>query len=339
MKTNDFYYELPEELIAQRALDKRTDSRLMVIDREHNTIDDRCFKDILEYINPGDVIVLNESRVMSCRLFGHRPGKEESIEVLLIKETPLGWEAMVKPGKKLKVGSEIIFSKELKGTVADITDIGTRIIDLEYEGILQEILDKIGEMPTPPYIKEKLEDQDRYQTVYASDWGSAAAPTAGLHFDEDTLENLKNKGVKIARVTLHVGLGTFRPVFAEDISEHVMHSEYYYLDSENAQIINSAIENGGKLIAVGTTVVRALESIYQKYGKVKEASGDTDIFIFPGYKFNVIDELITNFHLPESTLLMLVSAFYDREKILEAYNKAIELKYRFFSFGDCMMIR
>lgn len=338
MKVSKFNYELPEELIAQDPIERRDQSRLLVVDRNKNTVKDEYFYNIIDYLKPGDTLVLNESRVMPSRIFGHRPNKDEKIEVLLLKNKNTRWQAMVRPGRKMKVDSDIIFSDELKGKVVQVNEDGTREIDLEYQGNLYEIMDKIGAMPLPPYIHHSLEDKERYQTVFSKNIGSAAAPTAGLHFTEELLMQIKEKGIKIAKGTLHVGLGTFRPVFVDDIKNHKMHSEYYELDEDNAKIIQDTIDTNGRIIAVGTTSVRILESIFQKYGEIVSCSGETDIFIYPGFNFKVIDGLITNFHLPESTLLMLVSAFYDREKILEVYQHAIEEKYRFFSFGDGMFI-
>lgn len=339
MKKSDFNYNLPEELIAQHPIINRDQSRLMVLNRQDNTIQHKHFKDLVDFLNPGDCLVINETKVMPARLYGHRPGKEEMIEVLLLNNTEKKWETLVKPGRKMKIGTEIIFSERLCGKVIDITDDGNRIIELEFDGILEEILDELGEMPLPPYIREKLQDKDRYQTVYAHNYGSAAAPTAGLHFTEDLLKELENKGIKIAKLTLHVGLGTFRPVKEDEIEDHKMHKEHYTLDEKNANIINDTKSKGNKVYAVGTTSVRTLESICKKFNHIQADQDDTDIFIYPGYKFMAVDGLITNFHLPESTLLMLVSAFYDRDRIIEAYEEAIKEKYRFFSFGDAMLIR
>lgn len=338
LKKSDFYFDLPLELIAQTPIKKRDESRLLIIDKEKEKIEHKNFKDVLDYLKPGDTLVINETKVMPGRIYGNRPGKDESIEVLLLKRDNNIWETLVKPGKKMKIGTEIEFSNKLKGTVVDIKEDGLRLIEFTYSGIFEEILDEIGQMPLPPYIHEKLKDKSRYQTVYAKDYGSSAAPTAGLHFTDDIISRLQKKGVNIAKLTLHVGLGTFRPVKEENILDHKMHEEYYYLNEENAEIINSTIDRCSRVIAVGTTSVRTLESIHKKYGKIISDSGSTDIFIYPGYKFNVIDGLITNFHLPESTLLMLISAFWDREKILAVYQEAIEEKYRFFSFGDAMFI-
>lgn len=339
MKTEDFYYDLPEELIAQHPLKNRSDSRLMLLNKDNGEIEHKHFYDIINYLNPGDVLVLNNTKVMPARLFGHRENKDEKIEVLLLKQKEDDiWECLTKPGKKTKIGSKIIFSDKLKAEVVDISEDGSRYIKFFYNGIFNEILDELGEMPLPPYIKEKLEDKSRYQTIYSKVEGSAAAPTAGLHFTEKLLEEIKNKGIDIVYLTLHIGLGTFRPVKADRIEDHQMHSEYYILSEDAAKRINKARENGNRVIAVGTTSVRTLESIAFDDGRLSEKSGWTDIFIYPGYKFKAVDALITNFHLPESTLVMLVSAFASKEKILNAYNEAIKEKYRFFSFGDAMFI-
>lgn len=340
MKLSDFNYHLPEELIAQDPLLKRSDSRLMVLNRETGSIEHRAFHNIIEYLNPGDCLVVNETKVLPARLIGVKEGTGASIEVLLLKRVDdRVWETLVKPGKKARPGARISFGEgKLVGEVVDVVEEGNRLVRFEYEGIFEEVLDELGQMPLPPYITHALEDKDRYQTVYAKHTGSAAAPTAGLHFTEELLEQIEEKGVKIARVTLHVGLGTFRPVKVENILEHHMHSEFYMIDEEAAEIINTVKKNGGKIISVGTTSTRTLESVADENGLVKPCSGWTEIFIYPGYKFKIVDKLITNFHLPESTLLMLVSALYDREKILEAYEEAVEEKYRFFSFGDAMFI-
>ncbi len=338
LKKSDFYFELPPELIAQTPIEKRDESRLLVINKEKEKIEHKKFRNIIDYFSLGDTLVINETKVMPGRIYGKRPGKEESIEVLLLKREGDIWDTLVKPGKKMKIGTEIEFSDNLKGTVVDIKEDGLRRIEFVYSGIFEEILDKIGQMPLPPYIHEKLEDKSRYQTVYAKDYGSSAAPTAGLHFTKDVINDLEKKGINIAKLTLHVGLGTFRPVKEDNILDHKMHEEYYYLSEDNAEIINETINRGKKIIAVGTTSVRTLESIYKKHDKIISDSGSTDIFIYPGYKFKVIDGLVTNFHLPESTLLMLISAFWDREKILSVYQEAINERYRFFSFGDAMFI-
>ncbi|ONI44226.1 tRNA preQ1(34) S-adenosylmethionine ribosyltransferase-isomerase QueA [Epulopiscium sp. SCG-B10WGA-EpuloA2] len=340
MQTSDFYFKLPEDLIAQTPLKDRTSSKLMVLNRANNTIFHKHFCDIIDYLNEGDCLVLNDTKVIPARLFGTRQtgGK---IEILLLKRLEDNcFEVLVKPGKNAKIGDILTFGNGiLTGEVIDIIDDGKRILKFSYNGIWEQILDELGHMPLPPYITEKLEDKNRYQTVYAKNDGSAAAPTAGLHFSQDLLEKIEQKGVKIAYVTLHVGLGTFRPVKVENIAEHKMHSEFYQLDEQNANIINTAKENGKNIISVGTTSTRVLESIADKFGKVKSASGETDIFIAPGYKFKIVDKLITNFHLPESTLIMLVSALYNRDNILEAYKTAVEQEYRFFSFGDAMFIQ
>lgn len=340
MNTNDFDYELDPSFIAQHPEDKRSESKLMVLDRENNTIEHKHFYNIIDYLNPGDVLVVNNSRVIPARLYGSREGKEESIEVLLLKNIKDNkWECLVRPGRKMKISTKIIFSDKLTGLVVDITEEGHRIIEFEYEGIFNEILEEIGNMPLPPYITERLEDKSKYQTVYAKLDGSVAAPTAGLHFTEELLNKIREKGIDIAYVTLHVGLGTFKPVSDDKIENHKMHSEYYILDTQNYEIIKNAKDNGGKVIAVGTTSIRTLESIASKFGELKPDADWTDIFIYPGYEFKVVDNLITNFHLPKSTLIMLVSSLYDRERILEAYEEAKKNNYRFFSFGDAMLIK
>lgn len=338
MKTSDFYYHLPETLIAQHPSQKRDESRLLHL-KSDGSYDDLQFKDILTLIHPGDVLVLNNTKVLPARIFGHRPEKEERIEVLLVKEVESDlWQCMVRPGRKMKRDTLIEFPYGLSGKVESITEDGLRLIRFDYEGVFLEILEKLGEMPLPPYIHEKLEDQKRYQTVYAKYDGSAAAPTAGLHFTEELLEKVRKKGVDIAEITLHVGLGTFKPVQSETIEEHPMHSEYYKIDEEAALKINRAKARGARVIAVGTTSVRTLESVANRFGEVREDARETDIFIYPGYEFKAVDAMITNFHLPESTLIMLVSAFVGRETILKAYEHAVEEKYRFFSFGDAMFI-
>lgn len=340
MKLSDFNYELPEELIAQDPLLKRSDSRLMVLNREDDTVAHKHFRDITEYIKPGDCLVINDTKVLPARLIGAKEDTGASIEVLLLKRhDDKTWETLVKPGKKARPGARISFGDgKLIGEVVDVVEEGNRLVRFEYEGIFEEVLDELGQMPLPPYITHHLEDKNRYQTVYAKHTGSAAAPTAGLHFTDELLESLQAMGVKIARVTLHVGLGTFRPVKVENILEHHMHSEFYMIDEEAANTINETRKNGGKIISVGTTSTRTLETAARDDGTIKACSGWTEIFIYPGYKFKCVDRLITNFHLPESTLLMLVSALYDREKVLEAYRVAVEEKYRFFSFGDAMII-
>ncbi len=341
MKTDDFDYQLEEERIAQVPIKERDHSKLLVLGRESGKIKHDHFYNILEYINPGDVLVLNNTKVLPARLFGSRLGKDEKIEVLLLKRERDIWECLVRPGKKMKIGTEVEFGEGiLKGKVLDILEDGTRKIEFYYSGIFEEILDQLGQMPLPPYIKEKLEDKDRYQTVYAKETGSAAAPTAGLHFTKELLEKIKEKGASIAYITLHVGLGTFRPVSVEDVTEHKMHSEYYSLEEENLRIIEEAKKKGGQIIAVGTTTIRTLETIGEKFnGRLKADSGWTDIFIYPGFEFKIADSLITNFHLPKSTLMMLVSAFSSKENIMNAYEEAKEKEYMFFSFGDGMFIR
>ncbi|GAA0731027.1 tRNA preQ1(34) S-adenosylmethionine ribosyltransferase-isomerase QueA [Clostridium malenominatum] len=341
MKVKDFDYYLPEELIAQVPIEKRDEARLMIIDKERKEVDHKIFKDIIDYLEPGDCLVLNDTRVLPARLIGEKEGSGGKMEFLLLKRIDKdNWETLVKPGKKAKIGSRFSFGNgELKAQVVALGEEGSRIVEFEYEGIFEEVLDRLGQMPLPPYIKEKLEDKEQYQTVYSKETGSAAAPTAGLHFTEELLEKIKDKGVNLAFLTLHVGLGTFRPVKAEDINDHIMHSEYYSLSKETAEIINKAKENGKRVIAVGTTSCRTLETIGDENERVREASGWTDIFIFPGYKFKIVDALITNFHLPQSTLLMLVSALCTREKMLNAYEIAVKEKYRFFSFGDAMFIK
>mgnify|MGYP001058629786 CR=1 FL=1 len=342
MKTSDFNYELPERLIAQHPMEKRDESRLMVLNRKTKQIENKTFKDVIEYLNPGDCLVINNTKVIPARLYGKIIGKqsEKPVEILILKQIENdNWEAMVRPGKKIRPGVKIEFGEGiLKADILEILENGNRIVHFEYDGIFNEILDKIGLMPLPPYITEKLEEKDRYQTVYAEHEGSAAAPTAGLHFTKELLQKIEDKGINIANVTLHVGIGTFRPVKVENIEEHKMHVEHFYIKQEDADKINFAKQNGNKVIAVGTTSCRVLESVADDEGKLKETEGDTGIFIYPGYKFKCVDKLITNFHLPESTLLMLVSALADRDFVLEAYNKAVKEEYRFFSFGDAMLI-
>ena len=341
MKVSDFDYELPEELIAQTPLKDRTASRLLVVDRENKKLEDKHFKDIIDYLKPGDCLVRNNTKVIPARLYGKKEDTGVDIEFLLLKriEGDL-WEVMVRPGRRLKPGTKVVFGEGiLKAEILDVLDGGNRKVKFEYEGIFNEILDQIGLMPLPPYIKEKLEDKDRYQTVYAKYEGSAAAPTAGLHFTDELLEKIKEKGVEIANVTLHVGIGTFRPVKVENVEEHDMHTEHFYIKEEDAEKINNTKKNGGRIIAVGTTSCRVLESVSDENGMVKAVEGDTNIFIYPGYKFKCIDNLITNFHLPQSTLIMLVSALAGREFIMEAYKHAVKEKYRFFSFGDAMFIK
>ena len=378
MNVHDFYYDLPEELIAQDPLEKRDESRLMVIHRDTGEIEHKKFKDIIEYLNPGDCLVINDTKVIPARLLGSKEDTGAAVEVLLLKpanETSvpgtnvskftdeenetlvLGtnvshtriWECLVRPGKKLKPGARVVFGEPdengsyiLSCEVLDVVEDGNRIIRFEFEGIWEEVLDRLGEMPLPPYITHKLQDKDRYQTVYAKNSGSAAAPTAGLHFTEELLAKVQEKGIRIARLTLHVGLGTFRPVKVENLEEHHMHTEYYEISKEATDIINETRRNGGRVISVGTTSTRTLETVGTAQGittsDIEPDSGWTSIFIYPGYEFKVVDSLITNFHLPESTLIMLVSAFYNREDVLKAYKIAVEEKYRFFSFGDAMIL-
>ena len=341
METKDFFYNLPEELIAQTPLKERTTSKLLVLDKDSGGIEHRKFNDILDYLEEGDTLILNDTRVLPARLFGNRIGKEEKIEFLLLKRDDEDiWEALVKPGKKAKIGSIVEFGNGLlKGQVVGIDEEGIRRVKFKYEGIFEEILESLGEMPLPPYIKEKLKDKERYQTVYSKHLGSAAAPTAGLHFTRDLLDKIKSKGINIGFVTLHVGLGTFRPVKVDNILDHHMHSEFYTLNKETADLINNTKNNGKKIVAVGTTSVRTLETLSDGEGLVKVGSGWTDIFIYPGYKYKLVDSIITNFHLPESTLLMLISAFTSKDMILNTYRVAVEEKYRFFSFGDAMLIK
>ena len=341
MKTSDFYFELPEELIAQVPVKDRTSSKLMVLDKETGEIEHKVFKDVIDYLNPGDCLVLNNTRVIPARLIGEKLETGGKIEFLLLKRTEEDtWQSLVKPGKRAKVGTKFSFgNKKLIGEVVGLAEEGSRIIKFHYEGIFEEILDELGNMPLPPYITERLEERERYQTVYSKHNGSAAAPTAGLHFTQDLLDKIKEKGVDIAFVTLHVGLGTFRPVKVEDVLNHEMHSEYYMLDKEAAEKINNAKKNGKNVICVGTTSCRTVESASSKDGLVKESSGWTNIFIYPGYKFKVVDRLITNFHLPESTLIMLVSALSTKDNVLNAYDIAVKDRYRFFSFGDAMILK
>lgn len=343
MNVHDYYYDLPEELIAQDPLADRSSSRLMVLDRETGNVEHHIFKDIIDYLNPGDCLVINDTKVIPARLIGEKVGTGAAIEVLLLKRLPdekNRWEVLVKPGKKARPGAKISFGGgKLIGEIVDVVDEGNRIIEFTFDGIFEEILDELGQMPLPPYITHRLEDKNRYQTVYAKHEGSAAAPTAGLHFTNELLAAIEAKGIKIARVTLHVGLGTFRPVKVDNILEHHMHSEFYMVTEEAANIINETKKNGGRVISVGTTSTRTLESVANEDGTILAKSGWTQIFIYPGYKFKAIDCLITNFHLPESTLVMLVSALAGRENVLNAYKQAVEEKYRFFSFGDAMFIK
>ena len=338
MKLSDFMYDLPEERIAQTPSEPRDHSRLMVVHRDNHELEHRHFYDVIDYLNPGDVLVINETRVIPARLIGERPSGG-ACEVLLLKQlAPKRWETLVKPGKKLKPGAEVIFGGgRLKGRVVETTDVGGRIVEFECEGTFEAALDELGEMPLPPYIHEKLADRERYQTVYAKQEGSAAAPTAGLHFTPELLERIRAKGVEIVPVLLHVGLGTFRPVKVENVEDHEMHSEYFEVTEEAAARINAARQRGGRIIAVGTTSVRTLESAAEN-GLLLPKRGETKIFIRPGYQYQMVDALITNFHLPGSTLMMLVSALYDREHIIAAYEEAVREEYRFFSFGDAMLI-
>ena len=341
LKKSDFYFDLPQELIAQDPLEDRSSSRLLVLDQETGEMEHRVFHDIVEYLHEGDCLVLNNTKVIPARLMGTKKDTGATIEVLLLKRRENDiWETLVKPGKKAKPGTVITFGEGLlTGTVVDIVDEGNRLIQFSYEGIFEEVLDKLGEMPLPPYITHKLQDKNRYQTVYAKYEGSAAAPTAGLHFTKELLAQVAAKGVKIAYVTLHVGLGTFRPVKEENVLEHHMHSEFYQVTPEAAKLINDTKAAGGRVICVGTTSCRTIESAADQNGVVQAGCGDTEIFIYPGYQFKVLDNLITNFHLPESTLIMLVSALAGREHVLRAYETAVEMKYRFFSFGDAMFIK
>lgn len=341
MKRQDFYYELPEELIAQDPLEDRSSSRLLVLDRQSGAVSHHTFREILDYLNEGDCLVINDTKVIPARLIGSKEKTGAKIEVLLLKRKENNtWETLVKPGKKAKVGVRISFGEGLlTGEVVGIAEEGNRLIRFSYEGIFEEILDRLGQMPLPPYITHQLKDKNRYQTVYAKHTGSAAAPTAGLHFTPELLKELEGKGVEIARVTLHVGLGTFRPVKADEITDHHMHSEFYRIDAEAAEKINCAKAAGRRVICVGTTSCRTIESAADETGRLEEKSGWTEIFIYPGYQFRVLDGLITNFHLPESTLIMLVSALAGRENVLAAYEEAVKERYRFFSFGDAMLIK
>ena len=339
MKTSDFWYDLPEELIAQTPLEKRDTSRLLALDRRTGEIAHRHFYDILDYLNPGDCLVMNDSRVLPARLLGHRP-TGGAVEVLLLRD--LGdkkWECLVRPGRKMQVGNEVIFGDgELTATVVEVQETGNRVVQFHYEGIFLEVLERLGKMPLPPYIKAELADQERYQTVYSREVGSAAAPTAGLHWTNELLDKARAKGIKTAFVTLHVGLGTFRPVKAEEITDHHMHAELCMISEETAEILNKTRAEGGRIICVGTTSCRTLESLVNEDGSFEAKSKWTEIFIYPGYTFKAMEGLITNFHLPESTLVMLVSAFAGRENVLHAYEEAVKERYRFFSFGDAMVI-
>lgn len=341
MNVKDFYFDLPQELIAQDPLEDRASSRLLVLDRETGEVTHRKFRDILGYLNPGDCLVINDTKVIPARLIGSREGTNAKIEVLLLKRRENDiWETLVKPGKKAKPGTVINFGDGLlKGTVIDVVEEGNRLIQFSYEGIFEEILDRLGQMPLPPYITHQLQDKNRYQTVYAKHEGSAAAPTAGLHFTKELLQEIEERGVKIAHVTLHVGLGTFRPVKVENVLDHHMHSEFYMVEESEAEKINQTKKDGGRVICVGTTSCRTIESASDENGILKAGSGWTDIFIYPGYQFKILDCLITNFHLPESTLVMLVSALAGREHVLAAYEEAVKERYRFFSFGDAMFIK
>ena len=339
MKTSDFYYDLPEELIAQTPVEPRNSSRLMVLPRNGGKIEHKHFYDLPEFLKPGDCLVLNDTRVLPARLYGTREDTGAVVEFVLLRQHGNKlWECLAGPGKKAKTGYKFRFSDKLTATVTDVLEDGNRMLEFACEGDLFAVLDGVGQMPLPPYIKEKLKDKERYQTVYSKDAGSAAAPTAGLHFTKEMLENIRAMGVNIAYVTLHVGLGTFRPVKVEDVTQHKMHTEHYYIPEEAAKTINETRKNGGRVICVGTTSCRTVESCAKKYGEIRECSGDTDIFIYPGFEFKCMDGLITNFHLPESTLIMLVSAFAGYDNVMNAYNIAVKEKYRFFSFGDAMLI-
>lgn len=340
MNVRDFYFDLPQELIAQDPLEDRSASRLLVLDKHTGEMEHRHFKDILDYLKKGDCLVINDTKVIPARLFGVKEGTEAKIEILLLKRRENDiWETLVKPGKKAKVGTVISFGEGLlKGTVIDVVEEGNRLIQFSYEGIFEEILDQLGQMPLPPYITHQLQDKNRYQTVYAKNEGSAAAPTAGLHFTKELLKKIQEKGVEIAHVTLHVGLGTFRPVKVDEIEAHHMHSEFYIVEEEEAKKVNDAKRNGGRIVCVGTTSCRTVESASTEDGILKAGSGWTEIFIYPGYRFKILDCLITNFHLPESTLIMLVSALAGRDHVLHAYEEAVRERYRFFSFGDAMFL-
>lgn len=340
MKTSDFYYDLPQELIAQTPLEDRSSSRLMVLDKKTGEIEHKHFYNIIDYLNSGDTLILNDTKVLPARLYGVKEGSGGAIEFLLLHKHSLDiWEVILRPGKKAKPGARFVFGNgELKAEVLEIVNEGNRLVKFEYEGVFEEVLDRLGEMPIPPYITKKLEDKNRYQTVYAKHPGSAAAPTAGLHFTPELIDRIKDKGVNIGFVTLHVGLGTFRPVKVEDVNEHKMHSEFYSISAQTAKLINDTKQRGNRVISVGTTATRVLETVGMKSPILSEDTGWTDIFIYPGKKFNVVDSLITNFHLPESTLIMLVSALAGKENVLNAYKEAVNQKYRFFSFGDAMLL-
>lgn len=340
LRTDDFNYDLPAELIAQSPLEKRDSSKLMILDKNTGDIKHSKFDSIIDVLDSNDILVMNDTKVIPARLYGVKEDTKAAIEILMLKEEEKDiWQCLVKPAKRIKVGTIVVFSDKLKAECILVRDEGIRVFKLIYNGILYEILDELGEMPLPPYIHEKLNDKDRYQTVYAKNIGSAAAPTAGLHFTNELIEKIKEKSIKIVFITLHVGLGTFRPVNVEDVTKHKMHSEFYSMDKSTADILNKAKQEGKRIISVGTTTTRTLETIMNEYGDFRECSGFTDIFIYPGYKFKAIDALITNFHLPKSTLLMLVSAFSSKEIIMNAYSEAIKNNYRFFSFGDSMFIR
>lgn len=340
MDKKDFYFDLPEERIAQVPLADRSSSRLLILDKNTGERTHKYFSDIIDYLNKGDCLVINDTKVLPARLLGVKENSSVHAEILLLTRKDKDvWETIVRPGKRLRKGTKVIFGNgELEAEIIEVLESGNRLVRFKYEGIFEEVLDKLGEMPLPPYITHKLEDKNRYQTVYAKNEGSAAAPTAGLHFTPELLEKIKQKGIEIAHITLHVGLGTFRPVKADNILEHEMHSEYYIIEQEEADKINNARKNGGKIISVGTTSTRTLESCADENGFLKAQSGWTNIFIYPGYKFKIVDKLITNFHLPESTLIMLVSAMAGRENVLAAYKEAVEMEYRFFSFGDAMFV-
>lgn len=339
MKKSDFFYNLPEELIAQTPIEPRNASRLMVLNKENGEVTHNKFSNLLDYLKAGDTLILNNTRVLPARIFGKRTDTGAIVEFVLLKQkSTLVWEAIAGPGKKAKIGTNFVFSDKLCATVIDVLEDGNRIVEFDAKGEFFSVLDEVGQMPLPHYIKEKLEDKERYQTVYSKELGSAAAPTAGLHFTTEMLKQLTDKGINIGYVTLHVGLGTFRPVKVEDINDHKMHSEHYVISEETAELINTTKQKGGRVICVGTTSCRTLESAAQKFGEIRACSEDTSIFIYPGYEFKVMDALITNFHLPESTLIMLVSAFAGYENTMSAYKTAVEEKYRFFSFGDAMLI-
>jgi len=339
LKTSDFYYELDESLIAQTPLEKRDASRLLVYNRETHEVEHRVFSDIVEYLRPGDVLVINDTKVIPARLYGVKRGTQRAVEFLLLRRISLDtWDIIMKPGRKLKAGDEVVFSDRLSATILKKKEDGVTEVRFSFDGVFEAILDELGEMPLPPYIHEKLSDPSRYQTVYAREEGSAAAPTAGLHFTPELLDKIVSMGVVIARLTLHVGLGTFRPVKVESVEDHVMHSEHYHVSEEAAEAINAARQSGGRIVAVGTTCVRTLESVSDEAGVVHAGSGETNIFITPGYRFKAVDALVTNFHLPESTLIMLVCAFAGREETLALYRDAVKRRYRFFSFGDAMLI-